>query len=208
MKKLSARKLSTKQKLMAEAKRQFVEKGFEATSIKTVMASCGLTRGGFYSYFASKQDLFNQAMAWQSELGKAKAEGVLSQDCLRNIVDMDLVAQEPGVVPLQFFSRADNVSETDLAYTQVLRTTIDVLMKYLKLDSQRGEGELLSSIAMIVGAETLSRKLCDSYLEFKVKESCEIKLGRLNRIEENFEYLWDWKSQADEREVISAEFIR
>lgn len=45
------------------ASRLFREKGFDAVSVAEVMQAAGLTHGGFYGHFASKDDLIAQAVA-------------------------------------------------------------------------------------------------------------------------------------------------
>jgi AcrR family transcriptional regulator len=44
------------------AQRLFNRHGFEAVSIDAIMASAGLSRGGFYRYFSSKSQLYAEAM--------------------------------------------------------------------------------------------------------------------------------------------------
>ena len=47
---------------MASAGRVFRAQGFEAASVGAVMSDAGLTHGGFYAHFASKQDLLREVM--------------------------------------------------------------------------------------------------------------------------------------------------
>jgi len=49
--------------ILAAAARLFAERGFEAVSLAEVMKEAGLTHGGFYGHFASKEDLVAQACA-------------------------------------------------------------------------------------------------------------------------------------------------
>lgn len=44
--------------ILDAARIEFLEHGFAATSIDNIAARCGLSKGGFYSHFASKQVLF------------------------------------------------------------------------------------------------------------------------------------------------------
>jgi TetR/AcrR family transcriptional regulator, transcriptional repressor for nem operon len=50
-------------RILAEAARLFRDKGFEAVSVAEVMKAAGLTHGGFYGHFGSKDDLIAQTMA-------------------------------------------------------------------------------------------------------------------------------------------------
>lgn len=47
----------TKERLLEAAERLMLAKGYEATSVKEICEAAGLTKGGFFHYFASKEDL-------------------------------------------------------------------------------------------------------------------------------------------------------
>jgi TetR/AcrR family transcriptional regulator, transcriptional repressor for nem operon len=55
--------LENKRTILAAAGRLFRERGFEAVTVTDVMKAAGLTHGGFYGYFKSKDDLIAQALA-------------------------------------------------------------------------------------------------------------------------------------------------
>jgi TetR/AcrR family transcriptional regulator, transcriptional repressor for nem operon len=50
-------------KIVQSARRLFNRRGFENVSIDEIMADAGLTRGGFYSYFLSKSELYVEALS-------------------------------------------------------------------------------------------------------------------------------------------------
>jgi TetR/AcrR family transcriptional repressor of nem operon len=51
-----------RQTILDAASRLFRERGFEAVSVAEVMSAAGLTHGGFYGYFKSKDDLIAAAL--------------------------------------------------------------------------------------------------------------------------------------------------
>ncbi|RDJ27880.1 TetR/AcrR family transcriptional regulator [Bosea caraganae] len=51
-----------RQKILEEAGRLFRARGFEAVTVAEVMKAAGLTHGGFYGHFASKDDLIAQTL--------------------------------------------------------------------------------------------------------------------------------------------------
>jgi TetR/AcrR family transcriptional regulator, transcriptional repressor for nem operon len=55
--------LENKRTILAAAGRLFRERGFESVTVAEIMKSAGLTHGGFYGYFNSKDDLIAQALA-------------------------------------------------------------------------------------------------------------------------------------------------
>jgi TetR/AcrR family transcriptional repressor of nem operon len=51
-----------KGKIIQSARRLFNRHGFESVSLDQIMSGAGLTRGGFYSYFESKSDLYAEVL--------------------------------------------------------------------------------------------------------------------------------------------------
>lgn len=56
-------KAQNHEKILAMAARSFREHGGDSSGIGTVMKKAGLTKGGFYRHFESKDDLFVEAVA-------------------------------------------------------------------------------------------------------------------------------------------------
>ena len=58
-------------RLLAAAARLFAERGFDATSVQQVVEAAGVTKGAFYYYFASKDDvleeIYGRLLALQEE---------------------------------------------------------------------------------------------------------------------------------------------
>lgn len=52
-----------RRKILDAAGRLFRERGFESVTVAEVMAAAGLTHGGFYGYFKSKEELISAALA-------------------------------------------------------------------------------------------------------------------------------------------------
>src|SRR5580704_18426126 len=53
---------AVKKSIVQCARRLFNQHGFDRVSLKQIMAGAGLTHGGFYSYFASKSDLYVEVL--------------------------------------------------------------------------------------------------------------------------------------------------
>ncbi len=51
-----------RKKIVLSARRLFNQAGFNNVSVDQIMADAGLTRGGFYSYFDSKSDLYAEVL--------------------------------------------------------------------------------------------------------------------------------------------------
>ncbi|MEU7140912.1 TetR/AcrR family transcriptional regulator [Nocardia sp. NPDC046473] len=55
---LSRKRRQTRERLLSAALDAFAERGFHASSVEDICERAGMTRGGFYGNFASKEELF------------------------------------------------------------------------------------------------------------------------------------------------------
>jgi TetR/AcrR family transcriptional repressor of nem operon len=78
-------------KILSMAARSFREVGGDSSGIGTVMKKVGLTKGGFYRHFKSKDDLFVEAVARAfEEMGRGMvqvAEGAPQGQALRAMIE-------------------------------------------------------------------------------------------------------------------------
>ena len=49
----------TEKRILETAKNEFLERGFQGTSMRRIAALSGVTTGALYGYFASKEDIFD-----------------------------------------------------------------------------------------------------------------------------------------------------
>ena len=100
----SKHKAENHEKILSMAARSFREHGGDSSGIGTVMKKAGLTKGGFYRHFGSKDDLFVEAVARAfDEMGKGMLEVAKSApegQALRAIIERYLStghANSPGM---------------------------------------------------------------------------------------------------------------
>jgi TetR/AcrR family transcriptional repressor of nem operon len=96
-------KAQNHEKILSTAARSFREHGGDSSGIGTVMKKAGLTKGGFYRHFESKDDLFVEAVARAfDEMGRGMLEVAKSApegQALRAIIEHYLStrhANSPG----------------------------------------------------------------------------------------------------------------
>src|SRR6516165_1718358 len=81
----------TRARLLAEAAAAIRGKGIERVGVAEVMAGAGLTHGGFYSHFRSKNDLVAHAVTYMFDASYAwflrHTEGREPADAIANYVD-------------------------------------------------------------------------------------------------------------------------
>ena len=97
-------KAQNHEKILSMAARSFREHGGDSSGIGTVMKKAGLTKGGFYRHFGSKDDLFVDAVARAfDEMGRGMLEVAKSApegQALRAIIERYLSpahANSPGM---------------------------------------------------------------------------------------------------------------
>ena len=70
-----------RQKIIRSARKLFNLRGFEHVTVNQIMAAAGLTRGGFYSYFKSKEDLYVEVLPGAAPRPRAKGVLLLAKHC-------------------------------------------------------------------------------------------------------------------------------
>ena len=66
----SGHKVEVHQKIVKDASRRVRAEGVNGTAVSAVMQGAGLTHGGFYKHFASKDDLLVESLALGPELAR------------------------------------------------------------------------------------------------------------------------------------------
>jgi len=81
----------TRARVLAEAAAAIRGKGVERVGVAEVMAGAGLTHGGFYAHFKSKDDLLTEAISYMFDDAYASflrhTEGRAPADALSNYID-------------------------------------------------------------------------------------------------------------------------
>jgi TetR/AcrR family transcriptional repressor of nem operon len=160
-----------RRRILDAASRLFRDKGFDAVSVAEVMKAAGLTHGGFYGHFNSKDDLIAQTLAH-----------VLAADSggggdLRAYVDAYLSPRHrdncAGGCPTAGLAATirHQSPAARSAMTEGLRSQIDRIGKALpELDPADRRRVAIGSWAAMVGAVILARAIDDPALSDEVLE--------------------------------------
>lgn len=190
-----AHKKKTREKILQSGAKLFMLRGFEKVGINDVMADAGLTRGAFYSHFASKADLYAEALR---TAGKRRARQVTGmpvaarQQALDKLVNAYLSEghrnSQDGGCPLAFL--VSDISQQD---EQVRGVYTDVFKGFTRLLAGRSEtpadldsmdaGErrlLLQKTVMMIGGLAVARALNDDQLAAELLSAC--REGALNTV--------------------------
>ena len=158
-------------RILNEASRLFREKGFDAVSVSEVMNAAGLTHGGFYGHFSSKDDLVAQTIT-HVLAGDGRGEddfrafvgAYLSPRHRDDAADGCPTAGLVGDIRHQTLAARS-------AMTEGLRSQIDRISKALpEVDADERRRVAIGSWAAMVGAVILARAIDDLTLSDEILE--------------------------------------
>lgn len=175
-------KAQTRQRIIDEASRRFRSEGVEATGLQTLMKALGLTHGGFYAHFKSKEELVEIALqAASDQLAEVAGETFRGPNALANFIDDYLSEQhrdhpERGcpfpTLSAELGARGRPSPTTDRALTQRLERLEKVL------PAEHPADQAVATLATLVGALLLSRSVADPALSERILESTRRYLKR------------------------------
>lgn len=160
-----------RRRILEVASRLFRDKGFDAVSVAEVMKAAGLTHGGFYGHFASKDDLIAQTLVHALAVDTSGGGG------FRAFVDAYLAPRHrdncAGGCPTAGLAAAVRLQSpaARAAMTEGLRSQIDRIGKALpELEEADRRRAAIGSWAAMVGAVILSRATDDPALSDEILE--------------------------------------
>jgi TetR/AcrR family transcriptional repressor of nem operon len=181
-------KAKTRGKILDAAARLFRRDGYQASGIDKVMAEAGLTPGGFYAHFGSKQALLAEALTHagvEMNTGReAQLEGLAGREWVGAFLAFYLGDDhrehlEQGCPLVALISE---VSRADGSVKETFETMIGQLREEFQAnltggDLEASEGRALSAIALCVGGLGLARSVQDPALASEILKACRIQAG-------------------------------
>jgi TetR/AcrR family transcriptional regulator, transcriptional repressor for nem operon len=173
-----------KAKIIQSARRLFNRHGFDRVSLDQIMSGAGLTRGGFYSYFESKSDLYAEVLGcfftdpqWQScwegvevdlsskDVGPQVVRAYLSRQHFENVENSCPMVALPTDV-----TRSGESAKK--AFETVFSAMVSVLERSLK-QSRRARGTRAQAIAALcVGGMVVARALENRIHADGLRDAC------------------------------------
>lgn len=167
-----AAKAVSRDRVLQVTARRIREEGLTRPGVADLMKEAGLTHGGFYKHFTSRDDLITQAAALALAEGSAKMEGAArknEQEPRAGLIDAYLAKQHrdaPGTgCALVTLGAAAGRGDQGLkeAYEQQVRTYLD-LIAGLDDESEEARAEAMLTLSALVGAMLMSRAVADPAL--------------------------------------------
>ncbi len=172
-------KQHTRQKILRAAGPLFLAQGFEATSIEAVMQACGLTRGGFYAHFASKAQLYREAMdkpTHDAIRPAAHGEEDAGEDWLEALLQDSLQGLGSGASDAgQWAFLATDAASTQREVRQAYSEAVRRMGERLKVDLGKAAHDNatgLVTLAMLVGAMAIAKTVDNQRLKTTLIEAC------------------------------------
>lgn len=173
-------KQETHKKVVEAAARRFRKDGIGSTGVVDLMADVGLTHGGFYAHFSSKETLVKEALATasmksrahlQRQIDTARAEG---RDPLEAIVRTYLTTlhrdrPDRGCSVAALGSEiARHPRKTREAFTEGLSQTLQIIASALPESIADRQTRAYAVFSTMIGALQLSRAISDSAMSQSV----------------------------------------
>jgi TetR/AcrR family transcriptional regulator, transcriptional repressor for nem operon len=176
---------ANREKILEVAGTLFRERGFDGIGVADIMKRAGLTHGGFYGHFPSKEDL--AAEITTRVLGKEgwleRLTG-LAEPTVRDVVRSYLSPRhrdDPGHGCLFAALGSDVVRQPRSvrhAFTDGLRLRVEALKRLLPGSGEARRKKALATMAGLVGALVLSRAVDDPELSDEILEAAAAAFGR------------------------------
>lgn len=175
----SEHKAQTRARIVGAARRLFNRHGFEQVSIDRIMLEAGLTRGGFYHHFDSKDALYAAAVASFTTCNPFRPDATATpppapMQLARMLLDVYLCDEVFDNVDhhCPLYALPGDVARAGLspqkAYTQLIRNLTDVYARALE-DRPDGAQRAQAIVALCVGGMVLARTTDDAALRASLR---------------------------------------
>jgi TetR/AcrR family transcriptional regulator, transcriptional repressor for nem operon len=164
------RKAETRERILGAALALFRAHGVDAVGVDAIMHHAGLTHGGFYAYFVSKEALVAEAAAvalarsadkWEQIASDADARAALKRIVESYLDPAHVAAAERGCVLTTMGPDVARRSQVRPAITASVRRMIEALARCMPGGSRQ---RALEALASMVGAVVLVRLTDDPSL--------------------------------------------
>ena len=173
-----AQKEKTHKRIVSIASKRFREKGLAGFGIAELMKEAGLTVGGFYKHFDSRDELVTEALSdafgvWQRQKAATANSGrPLSFEKLIDDYVSDVHRRNPGA-GCAFSALAPEIARSDkrtrALTTDQVKADLELLAGLLPVkDKHRARSRAILTFSALVGAMSLARAVSDEDLSREI----------------------------------------
>jgi len=187
VRKSKAETAKTRQRIVEVASEAFRNRGIEATGVAEIMAAAGLTHGGFYRHFGSKDELVTEAIALSRNdfvAGTAAAADKGTTALLKHFQSYvspgyrdDLGGGCPLAANGSEIVRAD--AATRHKATEGFRAICEKAAPFMQAEGNEDQADTaISVLTNMIGALTMSRMVDDPKLSEQILEVTRRRIAR------------------------------
>ena len=172
-----AQKEKTHKRIVAIASKRFREKGLAGFGIAELMKEAGLTVGGFYKHFDSRDELVAEALSdafgvWQRQkVATASSGRPLSFEKLIDDYVSDVHRRNPGA-GCAFSALAPEIARSDkrtrALTTDQVKADLELLAGLQGKDKRQARSRAILTFSALVGAMSLARAVSDEGLSREI----------------------------------------
>ena len=174
-------KKQTHEKILQAAGRLFREKGYSGVGVDAIMAEAGLTAGGFYAHFDSKEALFSEVI--KNILTKSNLSSSLEDkdkaEWLTSLIKGYLSrwhrdnANQGCPLPVLTPDVTRSSNKTRSSYEQCLETFFLEIAQRMSKDPLQAKEQAIALTAQLVGGLMLARAINNEELSNQVLKACQ-----------------------------------
>ncbi|OHV79644.1 TetR/AcrR family transcriptional regulator [Ensifer sp. LCM 4579] len=170
------------------ASRLFRERGFDGIGLKDLMKGAGLTQGGFYKQFESKDDLAAQAArrAMEHATRRWSAVAAASPDPLEAVIELYLSRghreEKSDGCPLVALGAdaARQGEEVRASFQDGIQAHLEILDELMPAaEGPDARGKAMAMLSLMVGAVTISRILNDEEMSARFLDVAADEVRRI-----------------------------
>jgi len=186
-------KANTHKRIVTIAAKKFREEGLTGIGIADLMKEAGLTVGGFYKHFKSRDALVGEAVGssldmWKDRIDASAAGGPpVTYDSLIDIYLTEAHRNHPGTgCPVAALAPdlARTSKRTRLVVTQKIRDNIELLASLIRDTNGKGSGtprsRAIITYCALVGAISMARAVSDEELSREILKTVAKGLKNLS----------------------------
>lgn len=186
----------SRERIVEAARILFNLHGFEKVSIDMIMNKVGMTRGGFYKHFKSKEALYGEAVrsfltgrgaVWREEAGidPTNLDPEMAQHMLDSYLSNKHLGDIEGQCPMIALPSdvARENEEVRNAYQDLLTSMIWLFESSRESDTANSRKTALAMACLCVGGMVLARSIPDPEFANEIRQAAHQTASNLNHID-------------------------
>ncbi|MGD9783821.1 MAG: TetR/AcrR family transcriptional regulator [Hyphomicrobiaceae bacterium] len=174
----------TRRRIVESARHLFNRRGFTEVSIDEIMAGAGLTRGGFYHHFKTKDELYAEAISFaltcnpvERITGRPSCPDQSRDGLMRGLIQAYLSREHLSATDehCALFALPSDVARASVtvreAYQNVLLAMARLFERGLGNDDEDARRKSLALAAICVGGMTLASTVADNRLAEDIRKA-------------------------------------